>query len=71
MITIYESAKVSFGTTVTFAESFLGTLVVLNVLEKYGIMFVPTAVVVGKENTTILTGSTNVKDMLERGLSEG
>jgi len=40
------------------------------IMEKYRIMFVPTAVVIGKNNTTILTGSTNIKNELERVLSE-
>ncbi len=33
----------------------------IEIMEKYRAMFVPTAVVIWKNNTTILTGSTEIK----------
>ncbi len=41
------------------------------VMEKYRIMFVPTIVVFGKTNTTILTGTIEIRNNLERVLNEG
>ena len=41
------------------------------VMEKYRIMFVPTIVVFGKNNTTILTGTIEIRNNLERVLNEG
>jgi outer membrane lipoprotein-sorting protein len=40
------------------------------VMEKYRILFVPTIVVFGKNNTTVLTGTTEIRNNLERVLNE-
>jgi thiol-disulfide isomerase/thioredoxin len=40
------------------------------IMEKYRVMLVPTAVVIGKNGTTILTGSTEIKNKLEEILNE-
>ncbi len=40
------------------------------VIEKYRVMFVPTAVVIGKNDTTILIGSKDIKNRLEGVLNE-
>jgi outer membrane lipoprotein-sorting protein len=40
------------------------------IMEKYRVMFVPTAVVIGKNGTTILTGSMEIKNRLEEILNE-
>jgi outer membrane lipoprotein-sorting protein len=40
------------------------------IMENYRVMFVPTAVVIGKNGTTILTGSTEIENRLEEILNE-
>ena len=40
------------------------------VMEKYRILFIPTIVVFGKNNTTVLTGTTEIRNNLERVLNE-
>ena len=41
------------------------------VMEKYRIMFVPAVVVFGKNSTTVLTGSVEIRNNLEKVLNEG
>ena len=40
------------------------------IMENYRVMFIPTAVVIGKNGTTILTGSTEIENELEEVLNE-
>ena len=40
------------------------------IVEAYWVEFVPTAVVIGKNGTTILTGSTEIENELEEVLNE-
>ncbi len=40
------------------------------IMENYRVMFIPTAVVIGKNGTTILTGSAEIENELEEVLNE-